>query len=281
MKNGFPLLVLLCLLMYSCQSQEKISLEIPWYVKQRVKDDGVYHYNFQDSLKKYSAIHPKQVINKGNYFSYLANLHYESNTRDSIKTRQFLEKAYQEDTSGFCIHLIQPSYQYLKPNGRPHRRYTMPFILDYDLEYFLEKAEACKNCPDYQVEEAIDTLEYSRLLLYSSYISIRDQWYRIPSRTANPDKQTEFDQVNRALMNRLYENNPLPGDDQEIRANIWTLILHSDDCEWTKKWLGIYMATYKGHKRYAEHLNHFLWRSSCNNEYYRKIIKEEIGKIKK
>jgi hypothetical protein len=149
----------------------------------------------------------------------------------------------------------------------------MPFILDYDLEYFLEKTEECKKCPTYQINESIDTLNYSHLLLSVSYIFLKDQWYRIPQRKFNTDQQVQFDQKNRASLDQLYKNNQLPKNDDEIRTDIWILILHSEVCEW------IYMETYRGYKRYTSNLNHFLLRSSCSNEYYREIIKEEIAKI--
>lgn len=270
MKNIIFFFIILSL---SCAVRNKKNLDIPWYVKERIKKDRLSNYNYRDSLEKYNAYHKKEIENLGNYYSYLSNLNFIENPSNKKDALQFLNKAFELDSLSFCNNLIAESYQYLKPNGRPYRRYTMPFILDLDLDYFiscLKECQAINNQPEF------DFNEEQELMLHLHYILLKDQWFRIPSKKANPKRQQQFDRENRKALDELFEQFDFPVDNEDLKENIFTLLLHSTDCEWTGKWLGIYMEKYRGYEKYEKHLKHFLWRSSCSNPELEKLIQEEL-----
>ncbi len=248
-------------------------LDVPYFVKLRVDKDGTAPYAYQDSLAIYQAIKTKHISNPSPYFSYLANLQCATMSVDSTAIRSLVERSIQADSITFCKELIRPAYDYLL-EGRPHRRYAIPYILDFDFDYFFELKKACITCCTSSMPE--ETLQEEYVDLYMGYIKIRDQWHRIPSRQSNRAKMLQLDAENRQLLDKLFKQRPLPSK-TALRSLLFTFILHSEDCDWTERWLKKYMANYRGYKNYKDNLQHFLWRSSCTNDTYKQLIADEIA----
>ncbi len=270
-------LLLVFLIFPACQAQENEILKVPWFVQQRVYNEGLDAYAYQDSLRRYGDLSIEEVINESNYYSYLANLIYAASPERKNEIKQLLEAAFNADSIGFCANHIEKVYNYLKPINRPHRRYSMPFIVDFNLNYFLELRQRCEVCcSGNDSYEEIKELNYKDLFLSIAYISLRDQWHRIPQRKPEPEKQIEFDSLNRVLLDTLITKYELPKGDKKIRSTIFVSLLHSTDCDWTDKWIKIYMDYYRGYEKYESHLKHFLWRSDCTDKKLEEWISKEI-----
>ncbi len=259
--------------LWSCNSESK-ELDIPWHVQEKINKEREFNYNFKDSLNKYESYNENKIKNLGNFYSYMSNLKF-ANNRTLEEAILLLEKSTKVDMVGFCDNLIYESYDYLKPNGRPSRRYTMPFILDLDIEYFIRKLKECNQV------NGIILSPQEELELRMSYIMLKDQWFRIPDRKANPEMQSQFDEENRNDLNKLFEDFDYTTATKELRENIYILLLHSTDCLWTKKWLNIYMNHFKNYDKYENHLKHFLWRSSCDDQEIKERINNEINRERK
>ncbi len=277
MKSIITAFILLSII--SCQPKVQTYLDVPWFVSEQINDDLISHYNYADSLKKYEEINSTTIENLGNYYSYLANLNFKTNPSKTKKSIDLLNKAFALDTVSFCEELILETHYYVKRNGRPVRNFTMPFIVELDMDYFLTKLEECQ--PFIQDKELVFDRKKEEFSLRMSYIHLKDQWFRIPSRKENPQKCLKYDTENHKELDRLYKTFPLSKENDDIREEIWTLILHSTDCDWAKKWLKIYCETYRGYKRYEPNLNWFLWRQeACVDQEIKDIINKEISQLK-
>ena len=259
--------LLLIFFLWACHSQE-IKLDVPWYVKQRIKDDGTVDYQYQDSLSKYKKIDPEKTEEKGQIYSYMSNLYYETKTKGKNEILHLVEQSFLTEPNKFCTHLIQPALKYLSPDARPYKRFNMPYIIDLDLDYFLDK---CNQCGFLDKNESREETK-----LHMSYIMLKDQWFRVPMRTANPEVQAQYDAQNRAALDKLNKSKLIDYSQDDIRSDIFVLLLHSTDCDWTKKWLDIYIEKYTWYAKYKDNLNHFLWRSSCVNESISNLVKQKI-----
>lgn len=138
--------ICLCLLLLTCKNQPPIHVDVPWYISLRISNDRSFDYHFSDSLAKFELMDIDRVQNKGQFYSYLANLHFVTQSENVKQVNHFIGFAFKSDSINSCKKLILPAYEYLKPNGRPYRRFTMPYLLDYDLNYFLRMLERCQSC---------------------------------------------------------------------------------------------------------------------------------------
>lgn len=264
--------IILVLLITSCQNQEVTKLDVPWYINERIKTGYIENYNFIDSLSKYKGFRDFKLVNKAKYNSYITDLEFKTNSKTKSELLKQIDYSYNEDRELFCDKLIVPALKYVTPSNRPDRRYSKPYVIDLDFDYFIKKCKDCKLLSDsLPLKMQIGKLKLSNIML-------KDQWYRIPNRIMNQELQTQYDIENRHELDKMYYDNLLQLDDKKIRSNIYILLLHSDDCEWTTKWLKIYFEHCSSYEKYTDNLQHFLWRSSCKDEETIKMVKEEIEK---
>ena len=92
----YPIFILLILLI-SCSSPEKTIVDVPWFVQTRIYNDHIEEYIYQDSLDKYQRIDTSSVINKSNFFCYMANLNYVVNPDKSSTIYQYIDAALKAD----------------------------------------------------------------------------------------------------------------------------------------------------------------------------------------
>lgn len=264
----------LVFLVASCKNQEVKELNVPWYISKRIKTGNIENYHFADSLLKYKTYQNTKLSNRARYNSYITDLEFKTKNKTKSELLQQLEKLYHQDKKMFCDNLIEPALKYVKPAKNPERRYSKPYIIDLDFDYFINKCVDCNLLSDsMNINMQIGKLTLSNIML-------KDQWYRIPNRTHNPDLQSQYDNENRAELDKIYTNKSLKLDDHEIRSAIYILLLHSENCKWTRKWLRIYFEHSSNDEQYIDNLNHFIWRSSCNDEETIDMVKEEIKKHK-
>lgn len=269
MKNS--LLLLTILLFISC-TQPKISdAPIPWYINERIKTGEIENYNFRDSLNKYQS--NVKISNHSKYKSYLTDLQYKLGIKDNYELLANLEEVFKLDSIEFCNKLIKPSLEYIQPSDRPFRRYSKPYIIDLDFDFFIDKCLVCGYI------ENKDSLQFEIGRLHLSHIMLKDQWYRIPHRTQRLSLQDQYDKENRIQIDALHKTNSLNLSDEETRSNVFALLLHSTDCVWTRKWLKIYFDNCSNYKKYTSDLEHFLWRSSCKDEITTAMVKTEIDRF--
>jgi len=262
--------IILVFLISSCQNQEVKKLDVPWYISERIKTGDIENYNFMDSLSKYKIYQDFKLSNKAKYNSYITDLEFKTKNKSKSELIKQIDYSYNENKEMFCNKLIAPSLEYVKPIQRPDRRYSKPYVIDLDFDYFIKRCMDCKLLSD----SIALNMQIGKLKL--SNIMLKDQWYRIPNRIMNQELQTQYDNENRKELDKIYTDNFLKLNDKEIRSNIYILLLHSDDCEWTRKWLRIYFKHCSNYEKYIDNLNHFLWRSSCKDEETVKMVKVEI-----
>lgn len=262
------------LFLHSCKESIPIELEVPWYISERIKTGLIEGYNFQDSLYKYEKYQEQSVENRSNYLSYIADLMHKTDKFENNEVIILLEESYSLDKAGFCNNLIKPSHDYVRPNKRPVRRYSMPFIIDLDFDFFFEKCIECNLLNDSENVK----LEKGNLKL--SYIDLRDQWFR-GHRTMQPEIQKKYDVENLLYLDDLYNTELINFDNSKILMTIQTLILHSTDCDWTKKWMNIYFQHAENNEKYMGFLRHFLWRTDCKTEEIMNLVQAEIDNLSK
>jgi len=95
---------------HNLSTKEKVELQIPWFIKEKLNDFGEYKYNYRDSLFKYQVLEIDRIENQSNYYSYLSNLRFRVNGNKEI-TFQYLQRAIKLDTTAFCNELIRETYQ--------------------------------------------------------------------------------------------------------------------------------------------------------------------------
>lgn len=259
-------------LITSCRSQEARELSVPWYISERIQTGDIENYNFADSLSKYKVYGDFKLSNRAKYISYITDLEFKINKKPKTELIKQIDFSYNNDKQKFCDNLISPALKYIKPINRPDRRYSKPYIIDLDMDYFIKKCIDCNLLSD-----STDTnQEIGNLKLYN--IKLKDQWYRNPQRKANPILQAQYDDENREELDKLHDAKLVKLERKEIRSSIYILLLHSTDCNWTRKWLKIYFEHCNNYSRYIDNLKHFLWRSSCKDETTIDMVKSEIEK---
>ena len=212
-----------------------------------------------------------RIENQSNYYSYLSNLRFLVNGNKEM-TFQNLQRAIELDTTAFCNELIRETYQYLKPNGRPHRRYNMPFLLDFDIDYYIEKYRECISA--ISVKNKLSKEE--ELKLRVSYIMLRDQWFMGGNRKKDQYKINQYEIDNHATLDKLYAKFSFSSTDKALRNDIYVLLLHSSDCSWTERWLKIYTDYYCNYPKCKIDMKYFLERSRCSNPALSKIVEDRI-----
>ncbi len=261
------LFLLLVIGLSNCTSTPQV-VDVPWFVKLRVKEE-VAPYAYQDSLAKYQDIRVKSVVNPSNFLTYLSDLEY--NNGDTSRIRSNLHKALQKDSAAFCQSFIQPIEKYLIPNHRPHRRYQIPFILAFDTNLFFSLRDDCLEC----CKEHLNP-EFSAFDLEISYLFLMDQWYRIPGRKSSQEQIIGMDTEVRQRIDVLYQKYPDNFEQENARDFLYTILLHSTDCDWTERWLNFYLKHYLPYPHQKDDMQHLIWRSSCMNDELKEIIRLQL-----
>lgn len=265
-------IVIILLLLASCEEMNPKDSNIPWYISERIKTGLIENYNYTDSLKKYQLLEKTEISNKNKYDSYLIDLEFKIGNKSKSELKQSLDILSQKDQNEFCNKLIKPALEYIAPQDRPYRRYSKPYITDLDFDYFIEQCIQCNFIID-----SLNT-NYEISILTLSDIMLKDQWFRIPSRPRMPDIQERYDMQNMNRLDKLYMSNMLHLQEDDTRSKLYILLLHSTDCDWTKKWLKIYFENCSNYPKYVDDLNHFLRRSTCESDEIISMVKDEIKK---
>lgn len=256
----------------SCQEMKQKDSHIPWYISERIKTGLIENYNYLDSFKKYKTLKKGEIFNRDKYKSYLIDLEFKIEEKSNEELQIELKKLIEAKPKDYCEKLIKPALEYISPQNRPDRRYSKPYIIGLDFDYFIKKCIECKY-----IKDSLN-INYEIGKLKLSHIMLKDQWFRIPGRLEMPDIQEQYDLENSQELDQLYISNKLNLQDGKIRSSIYILLLHSTDCEWTKKWLKIYFGNCSNYSEYKQNLNHFLWRSSCKNDEIVNMVENEIKK---
>lgn len=251
---------------------EPKEVNVPWFIKERIKTGQIENYNFADSLKKYQNYTRNEILNKDNFESYIIDLEFKTGSKSKKKLKEEIDQLIKNNQTEVCEKLISPALKYVTPANNPSRRYSKPYITDLDFDYFIGK---CIQC-DYIKTGKNSNYEIGKLKL--SNIMLKDQWFRIPSRTMIASLQEQYDDENQMNLDKLFVANELNLQDKDIRSNIYILLLHSTNCEWTKKWLKIYFEYCNDYPKYKENLQHFLRRSTCESQDIVNMVKDEIDK---
>ena len=249
-----------CLIVFiSCSSKNKtVRDDFPYLLS--FTDNKFKNYNFNDTLVKYIAYNDKNcdIVNKTSYYSFMSNLY--SFKEDSVAAYRSIMKAIDIDKEEVCKNFIHPMCNYLNQE-RPGRRKSIPPFLNTNFSTFLNMLKKCDSpeCLMNITDIGVNPDLYLRL----KYISLLDQWYRIPERKMDAEVQNYFDAFCRRELNQINESFSLNNNVLEVQSIIYVILLHSDDCEWSKTWLHRYYEIFKDSKFIDEHLRHFVRRSDC------------------
>ena len=266
-------LIFMLLVLSACGEGTVKDSNIPWYISERIKDGTVQNYNYPDSLKKYQELSSKEISNQNKYKSYIVDLEFRIGNKSTEKLKSEFELLFKSDKATICDEIIKPGLAYISPNDRPSRRYSRPYITALDIDYFIDKCLECNL-----IEDSLSTpQEIAKLHL--SNISLNDQWFRMPSRKKMPEIQQQYDLQNLEKVDQLYKSRTLNLNDEYVRHIIYILLLHSEDCAWTKKWLEIYFENCNDYPKYKDNLNHFLRRSICEGDDIVRMVKNELKKL--
>lgn len=252
----FLIIEVLC---FGCKFDQPVDRrEFPFLILVSSVED--YSYNVEDTLKKYSVYDAKELgrNTEVNFSCFMSNLW--SIEGDTIKASKYLLRALALDRGVVCDRVIAPIVAYLD-DERPHRSYNMPSLLITNFGLFLDATSMC-GLLDSMSSESKQSYE---LILRIRYLSLLDQWYRVPERDYNQVVQDSLDIYCRRELDRLYDSQPIPTDILEVQSVIYVVLLHSKDCLWTKKWLQRYYRLYEKSKFMEKHLSHFIWRSDCSS----------------
>lgn len=253
----------------SCKVK-KYDVNVPWLIQVEFDGDIPYRSTIQDSIKKYETLKVKNVNNRSNYYAFLANLIFLDNPT-SKKIPELITWSFEADSVQFCQNIIKPCYSYLIKDN-PKRNYEPPFLIEHDFSLLLGYLDRCQSCcVDSASFEKLKKVQNKNYYLSLQWLSLNDQKYRIPGRETKRYLQVEIDSLNQLALDSLLLKYGEPNE-EVFRSTIYVSILHSEDCEWTKKWLKIYMDNYHDTRFFDKHMNHFLYRSTCSNEYFRNLI---------
>lgn len=255
MKIFYIFLAISCLFS-SCQ-KDPVRVDIPWLIS--LGDSEIVNYKVADTLKKYNGIDADNVINKAQFLSFKANL--SAMAKDSTSVRKYLYKAFSIDSTGVYENLLAPIHSYLVQD-RPDRKTKMSPILDYELDYVIDLFEKCNlQVPEGKKVEK----ENSRLFYWFCYIRLRDQWYRVPQREADWETQTKIDIENQKLFDQIFIGKNFP-EENYFKWFLQVLLLHSDNADWTFKWLNVYLDTFENDQQTLSFISHFNNRSYVSHD---------------
>lgn len=255
MKISFIVLVI-CFFFISCK-KDPITVDVPWQIS--LGDFQSISYSVSDTLEKYNNIDADNVINKAQFLSFMANL--KAMAKDSVYIKENLREAFIIDSTAVCENLLKPIHKYLLLE-EPARSTTMSPILDYEMDYVIELFKKC----NFQIpkRKQVDE-ENARFFYWLSYIRVRDQWFRVPQREADWDVQTRIDFENQKILDQIFtvENYP---NHQYFKEILMVLLLHSDNADWTFKWLKTYLDVYEMDSQTFGFINHFNNRSYVSDD---------------
>ena len=255
MKTFFILLVS-CLFLFSC-IKVPITIDVPWQIA--LNDSQAVNNMVADTLEKYNNIDADDVVNKAQFLSFMANL--KAMAKDSVYVKEYLQEAFNIDSAGVCENLLKPIHKYLLLE-RPDRKTTMSPILDYEMDYVIELFKKC----NFQIPERKEVSdENARFLYWWSYIRVRDQWFRVPQREADWDVQTRIDEENQKLFDQIFTEKNFP-EDEYFENSLQVLMLHSDNADWTYKWLKFYLDDKKADSKTYIFVKHFSNRSYVSED---------------
>jgi len=255
MKTSYILLAS-CFFFFSCK-KEPIIIDVPWQIS--LDASQAVNYSVSDTLAKYNTIGVDDVINKAQFLTFMSNL--KAMAKDSVQIRENLREAFKIDSISVCENLLKPIHKYLLLE-RPDRNTTMSPILDYEMDYVIELFKKC----NFQIPERKEVSEENaRLLYWCSYIIIRDQWFRVPQREADWDVQTKIDEENQKIFEQIFTEKNFPKE-QNFKEILQVLLLHSNNAEWTFKWLKTYLNLYEMDPQTFSFITHFNNRSYVAND---------------
>ena len=255
-------------LSFSLPSYQTIS--IPWYISKPAMSEATY--NVQDTLDKYLAL---KETNSPSYHSFLSDLYYLSGNKD--EGQQHLKKAFELDSLAFCKYYIIPIYKYVS-QSRPEREMSIPVIIEHDFEYFIELVQI-SGYKNPKLADKLTTSEIHQDYLKLNMLNIFDQWYRIPTRTFDRERQLIYDNYCQEYLDKFFYSKSFVNT-PDARGNINAIILHAENCEWSGRWIKKYYEELVDYSRIKNHLQHYLYRSSCReNEEIRKEVKALIDKL--
>ncbi len=248
-------LMLLFLIFASCKTEKKV-INVPWYVS--VNDTDFANYSFADTLKKYQKIDIERVQNKANFLAFLSDLNYlNDNVEEGDK---LIEAAFEADSIELCKRYTLRLSKYLF-KANPYRKTSIPGIFKKNFDQY---AAVYIKCADHTELKGFEPSDLIRLedRLWLAYLSVLDQWYRVHKREMNGEKQREYDRYCRSKLDEIFGDKTYPKV-RKIKSNLSTLIIHSEDCDWSYKWLKKYIETYKDDKLLSKYLRHLLKYEGC------------------
>jgi hypothetical protein len=245
-----------CLFLFSCK-KEPTAIDVPWQIS--LDDSQAINYSVSDTLEKYNNIDADDVINKAQFLSFMANL--KAMAKDSVHVKEYLREAFKIDSAGVCKNLLEPIHKYLLLE-RPDRNTSMSPILDYEMDYVIELFKKC----NFQIPERKQVSEENaRFLYWWSYIRVRDQWFRVPQREADWDVQTRIDEENQKIFDQIFTEKKFPKE-KYFETGLQVLLLHSNNADWTYKWLKFYLDTNKVDSKTYMFVSHFNNRSFVSDD---------------
>lgn len=172
------------------------------------------------------------------YYAYKANLHFYL-SKDSVLYN--LNMAFSLNERAVCRTLlgIEELVKRVISNGiEPPEFSTFLWDIPNDTEAYIRD-----RCKEYSVERARNSeKEKARKKSYiEKFIIANDQKYR-GNNEMNWDLQNPLDLINRIYLDSLYNINKSFKDFNSYEQNAFSLVLHhSNDCEWNKKWILIWL----------------------------------------
>jgi len=249
----------LLFILIACDPSKEV-VNVPWYISER--DADFSNYSAVDTLKKYDKISLNKVQNKANFLVFLSDLNYLNGK--SQKGNQLIEAAFEADSVTLCNKYAVPLSRYLFRDS-PYRKTSVPGVFSGNFDQYVSTYTKCMDNEELKRPEAPDQT-FLKEHLWVRYLRILDQWYRIPNkREFDLDKQLKNDKYCQDKLDEIFQNKEYPSI-KDIRSTLRTLILHSENCEWSHRWLKKYIAAFKDDKFLSKHLDHFLYRSSCREE---------------
>ena len=246
--------LLIFISLFGCKSndvQEVLLDDFPWYIS--LHDSLLYQIDLKNELQDYSNLSKSSISENTKYLCYMADLNYVNN--ETSTARELLNSALKNDSIGVVQNYLQPIYKYLV-RDRPDRRKSIPPIVDYDFDHFVEL-----------YHDNISTeLDYYELFsnLATCKIRLYDQWYRVPRREFVMYKQDDLDSLTQVLMDDYFLDTDI-SQLEHSRSTFSAVILHSKDCDWSKKWILKYFESFKDRDFMKRQLTHYLWRSECRD----------------
>jgi len=244
-------------------------------VKQR-NDTDFSNYSVIDTLQKYDEIDIEQAQNKANILAFLSDLNYLSGNIE--EGNKLIEAAFEADSLALCEEYAVPLSKYLLRES-PYRKTSVPGIFKGNFDQYISVYTKCINHEGLKRSEPSELISLSDYL-WLNYIRILDQWYRIANkREMDGERQREYDKYCQDKLDEIFEGKAYPGT-RDLRGILNVMILHSEDCDWSYKWLKKYIEAYKDDKFLSRHLNHFLYRSTCrDNQKTIDLINKTLSKI--